>query len=99
MEDIVIESENDLLKLESAIRQNLQCEGATCAFLESVPYVQIRIGILRRIHGGSPDANTHTVRIFPHPSFMITVTDFRIASLSSRTPPLEPVVGGVGRPR
>jgi hypothetical protein len=92
----VVEAASDLDTLERAIRRLLRCDGAVCAFLESAPYRMLRVHILRRLGGADCEG---VVRLFPHSTFMVTVTDAHVVEISSRVPPLEPVCGVVGRPR
>ena len=91
-----LEAASDLDTLERAIRRLLRCDGAVCAFLESAPYRMLRVQILRRLGGADCEG---VVRLFPHSTFMITVTDAHVVEITSRVPPLEPVCGVVGRPR
>ena len=60
-------------------------------------YGALRKQVLRRLRGG--EGWEEELRVFPHSTFMISVTDSLRVEFTSRVPPLEPVCGLVGRPR
>ena len=50
---IVVECEDDVLRLERVLMKCMGCQGSACAFLESVPYRQVRMELLLRLRTGS----------------------------------------------
>ena len=82
--DFDIQSEDDVLRLESTIRTILQCEGTVCAFLESLPYRLIRRSLLQRLHkviGHDADMCAYS-----HQNISLHVKDARLVTL--RTQPI-----------
>jgi hypothetical protein len=53
---IVVECEDDVLRLERVLMKCMGCQGSACAFLESVPYRQVRMELLVRLRTGSSAA-------------------------------------------
>jgi hypothetical protein len=69
-----IRTQNDILRLEDAIRTVLHCEGQQCAFLQSAPYKKLRISWLLRVnqvvtHDGPPPP-PHVIGSSPFMLFM-----------------------------
>ena len=73
---IVVECEDDVLRLERVLMKCMGCQGSACAFLESVPYRQVRMELLLRLRTGS-SAVRPRVKVVVNASFVMDVTDAR----------------------
>ena len=79
MISVVIDSTEDIQKLEDTIRSCMQCHGASCTFLESVPYRNIRMDMLRRLNTGIECIGVQ--HVYPQATIVLRLQDAHVAEL------------------
>ena len=84
---VAVSSYSDLLVLERTIRELLQCQSPTCAFLQSAVYTRLKFAITRSLSqpDAPPDEDTETVIHIPQSQLVMYVSDdFRTVLIQSK---------------
>ena len=84
---VAVSSYSDLLVLERTIRELLQCQSPTCAFLQSAVYKRLKFAITRSLSqpDAPPDEDAETVIHIPQSQLVVYVSDdFRTVLIQSK---------------
>jgi hypothetical protein len=83
--DFHINTWDDLLRLEEAIREKLCCQTKACAFLESAKYLRIRLDMIRYMNNITQCSIGEEHYVYPSSNVIMSIKGYNMVHLVQPT--------------